>query len=186
MLIGDHHNINNTKVPYRKAKFKKNLDYMNLYSQFGRNITFIPSCILFPKLSLYNKKWNEELTYSEDWDFYLNIASAGYVFKNYNENFVIYRNSNFSLSKNKEKVLKSNYIILNQWKNINRYTFIYRTAQNYLNCIKFALFNQSVIIHPPIFKDKKYVIYSLVILLALIVNILLDIKSIIFKRFIKK
>ena len=139
MLIGKQDNILETYLPIRKANLDKNITLFDLYFNFGKKITFIPSCIFFTKDSLENIYWDTNLKHSEDWDFYLKVLERGYIFKNINKYYVTYRDTKDSLSKNISSTLQSNYYILNKWKKINYYIYLNRMAELYLKSIKFFI-----------------------------------------------
>lgn len=115
MLIGDHDNIQNTRSTNRGFGEGRDLDFNELYGQFGIDFLFIPGTVLFPASAVKDVWWNERSSFSEDFEFYLSVAKAGYNFRNVAQPLTLYRDSPNSLSKQTANTAQANYDIYRRW-----------------------------------------------------------------------
>lgn len=132
ICLGSQENINH-HMPYaRKTSIKgQTIDFMVMYEKFGLEFSFIPGAILFPRHALKKANWNEKMRYSEDWDYYLQLTSQGYIFKEVNAILFVYRMVCSGLSKQLLSVLKANYDIIEKYCTFrNFHITLNRTAAN--------------------------------------------------------
>lgn len=132
ILLGEDDDIYKRQPFSHSTSTGKDLDFRLIYSCFGQKVLFVPGAILFPRRAVINNRWDETMSYSEDWDLYLRITKSGYSFRNFPTTLFIYRNSDGSLSKNINKILIANYTILFNYSSIsNLHIYLYRVT-NYL------------------------------------------------------
>ncbi len=92
------------------------LDHAGMYGYFIAHALFIPACVLFPRDVLTGVEWDTTLSYSEDWDLYLQITKKHNVtFECVPQVLVCYRNTPDSLSKAIFKVYQASALILRRY-----------------------------------------------------------------------
>lgn len=162
--IGNDDDISiHTPHPHNHS-FKRKIDAKQLYSNFFNDISFIPGCVLFRKCALNNVVWNEMRHYSEDWEFYLNIAQSGhFVFQCLDEMLFVYRSSSNSLSKRLCDVYTSNLQLLSQYKYISPHYGYYRqyafmSMRNIYN-MKKGLVDKIYFPKLPLFRERCCVLW---------------------------
>jgi len=191
LSVGNNENIFETIPSSRKSNLGRDITFNDMYRFFGKDIHFIPSCVLFPKRALSGIKWDEQLSHSEDWDLYLQILGNKYAFQYVSETFVIYRNTPDSLSKNNLKTIKANYSILSNWIETNNlFYFSKRCALLYKrNIFLFLLKKTDKIIHPhSVLKNVsiKLLIFIFLIYPLTVFYISTDFVKILYRRVTKK
>lgn len=176
LLVGESYDITKTSNFSFKTTLGKNIDFKSMYKHFGNDLLFIPGCVLFPRNSLLNVKWNESLSHSEDWDYYLQITQEdNYYFTNFPKVLFLYRNTANSLSTNLQKIYKANYQILRKYRKLNNIFdycrkvgfFLYRNLINYRNK------NIAEFVSPIDFKSKSLFLSALLLPLSFIYCFLL-------------
>jgi glycosyltransferase involved in cell wall biosynthesis len=192
MLLGKHDDIHE-RIPLRFAlNLGHDVTFNETYRKFALDFGIIPTCLLFPRKTILNAKWNTELGPGEDWDYYLQILNRNYVFRFFPEVLVLYRDTPDSHSKNNENSIKSSYKLLAYWvaeKNSNFLYFAKRCALLYKRSIFLYLLSKSKVILRPRFDEKNFTfkLYLSIILIypSTIIFLFHDILKIIYKR-IKK
>ena len=114
ICLGSEHDIHRHSE-YSKNKFNSDFDFKQLYGGFGYDFAFIPGAVLFRRSFLENVSWNEEMKASEDWDYYLQLANKGYIFRQIDEELFVYRVVRGSLSNNSLLIYKTNFVILQRY-----------------------------------------------------------------------
>lgn len=193
LLIGESCDIFSTSKFKTKTTLGHEVDFKSMYLNFGNKLSFIPGCILFHRDALLNVKWNESLSNSEDWDYYLQITKQGFSFVNIPEPLFVYRNTENSLSKNSNKTFRANYFII--WKWCDSKSFFEFSVRNALilkrSVMQYLLGRNSQIIFPSIHlkvKKGKEVIQNFFVVLSLIIALLFVLGvfvNIFLKRFFK-
>jgi glycosyltransferase involved in cell wall biosynthesis len=166
--LGEYSNI------YIRGKINKptnighDISFNDMYKYFSNDFIIIPSCLLFPRKTIFYLKWDETLKNSEDWDYYLRILDQNYLLRFVDIPLVIYRNTPNSLSKDVEKTIKANYAILLRWVHPGLYiSYINRNALLFNKSIINYLSGKSKIIIPPyiLCKNKKLIVFILCLLI---------------------
>jgi len=115
VLLGNSENIYDTSTFRQPTHIGNDVTFDEMYRRFGLDFLFIPSCLFIPKNVIGNDNWDESLSHSEDWDFYLRLLKKNYIFRYIGNPLVIYRNTPNSLSKNYINTITANYRILETW-----------------------------------------------------------------------
>ena len=149
---GDSNDIYQTKPFSKPVGIGHDIYFKHMYRQFLIDFMFTPSCPLFPRSAVSEITWNENLSHSEDWDYYLRILENDFVLRLINIPLVIYRNTPNSLSKNNIKTIEANYFILNKWSDGNLFFFSKRCALLFKRSIIRRILNKSDCIIKPKFK----------------------------------
>jgi len=121
MLIGENDNIYQTSQFRQSTHICSDVSFDEMYRRFGVNFLFIPSCLLIHRNTIGKVRWNESISHSEDWDFYLRLLRKKYLFRYIDIPLILYRNTPDSLSKNFIKTITANYKILETWANKNNW-----------------------------------------------------------------
>lgn len=132
LLVGKNDDIYATSQFGFNTSTKDAVGFNEMYRIFGKELLFIPGSVLFPRSCLLKVKWNESLSHSEDWDYYLQISKkTNFRFQNYPEVLFLYRNTSNSLSTDLEKIYKANYKILEKYRN-KELLFAYAKKAGYI------------------------------------------------------
>lgn len=190
ILLGNCDNIYKTENYKFSVEIGRDITFDDMYSKFALDFLFIPHCLLFPRSAICNVKWNENLSYSEDWDYYLGVLKNKFVFRHLPIPLVIYRNSPEGLSKNKVKTYKANFRILEKWvQNQNLLVFTKRSALLYKKCIILFLRKKSDALIKPQFHYKnisfKKRLYIFLIYPLATVYLLQEIAGLMIKKIIR-
>ena len=190
ILLGNSTDIYKTKKFRKNTHLNRNVSFRDFYKYFGLKFLFIPGCVLFPRKTLEDVKWNEQLSHSEDWDLYLQITKKGFAFRNLSEKLFIYRNTPGSLSKNATQTIKTNYIILSKWVTYgDLFSFCNRSAILFKrNIILFLLNKNGSLINPyRVIKKQSINLSYFIILIYLltIIHICFEFTSWILKKILK-
>jgi glycosyltransferase involved in cell wall biosynthesis len=175
LLVGDNSDIYNTSRFSARTSLDRDIDFKLMYRHFGNDILFIPGCILFPRDSLNNVLWDETLTHSEDWDYYLKVTRINhFYFRHIPIDLFYYRNSSNSLSKNLVKIYESNFKILERYRNSGNIIDYCRKSgiffcRNLINYKKRKIYK---IVFPFSLIDRKSIISFLLFPLSLIYSLL--------------
>jgi glycosyltransferase involved in cell wall biosynthesis len=155
LLLGNHLNINNTSRLSKPASIGRDIFFDDMYKRFALDFIIIPSCVFFPRKAVENISWDENLSYSEDWDYYLKILKNNFIFRYISTPLIIYRNTPDSLSKDINNTIKANYKILGKWYNKrNGFSFSSRAAQFYQKSIVLYILNKNKELIKPQFAGK--------------------------------
>lgn len=168
MLLGDHNNIRKTTKFGFPVSLGYDLTFDDIYRNYGKDIAFIPSCLLFPRKTINNIRWNEELGPSEDWDYFLEVLNKDYIFRFISEPLIIYRNTPDSFSTKYERLHETNYKVLSYWiKRPNYLHFTKRCAYSYYRSIlRFITKQSGRIVRPKFnFQNTTFCIYLYVFLI---------------------
>lgn len=120
LMVGENENIKLTSKYNFNTTLDRDIDFYSMYKYFPNTILFVPGCILFPRNSIENIRWDEMISHAEDWDYYLQILkNSKYKFRNIPDSLFVYRNTDYSLSKNKEKMYRANYLVIEKYRTFN-------------------------------------------------------------------
>jgi len=166
LLVGKDADIYETTPFHTKTTLGKDIDYTAIYTNFYTDILFIPGCVMFPRDSLHNIRWDESLGNSEDWEYYLQVSKHNrYVFRNVPLALFIYRDTKQSRSTNLANVYKANYSILERYRDTNN-TLAYCKQCGYLiyrNVLNSVRRRISVVVLPFTLKTRNVLLLMLLL-----------------------
>lgn len=188
-LLGNSSNIYDTHVMNFPTNPGTDIYFNLMYQGFALDFLFVPSTILFPKEIVRKHYWNELISNSEDWDYYLSILSNNYILHFIDKAYVIYRDTPSGLSRNVNKTIKANYSILFSWavkKNTIFFYFSKRCALLYkVSIVLYVLKKSNKIIKPDFYSlnfTLRQRLYILLIYPLTLFYLFSAILSIIIKR----
>jgi len=170
LVVVDNDDSKKTAKFSSKITIGKDLDFKLMYRHFGNDVLFTPGCVLFPMSAIKNIAWDDTISHSEDWDYYLKITGKNHFnFRHYPQVLYSYRNSINSLSKDLLKTYQSNFRILERYRQNSNIIDYCRKSGTFFcrNLINFKEKRVDKILWPFSLNSKKSIISVLLFPLSL-------------------